>query len=619
MSDPLDVQLADALIREYGQKEAQKQLALMAGYIDVPPTITEFIDDTHFAGKFFGKKLYPVWRQTLQEVFPNPFYSPYLTVAMTGSTRYGKTTACLAGLLYDLVKLLYLKDPHTQFGIIPTSLIVIAFVNTTKNLSDSVLYSQFDEMIEMSPFFSDKRVGLKKGQYLPSKITPVNGSTSEHYLGTGVVSAILSELNFQKRLRNQALNNFNQIKTRMQGTYGRGDSYITPGRLWMDSSKTDEAGFMETQLVSLRGDPKALVVEKALWEVLGTSGKMEYSGETFKVFVGDSNRDPFILEGPGASLNIPETLVIDVPIEYRQNFEDNIYIALRDLAGKSTWSAHKFFPNIAPVKNALCLENPVYKEVVDLDFHNEDRLINFIDMKKIDMHNLYFFHIDVGIIFDRTGIAGTKNTGVVSIERIDKESGLSFVHEEFQFQTDIVIPVVPRPGKEVPLYKLKQFFPDLRRAGVRIGGISVDGHQSVNMVQDLTLLGFPAEVISVDRSREPYDSWHDAVVEGRWIGPEHPILEKEMLALLDMVKKIDHPLDNTKLGQVNQDRPSKDLSDAVCGSHWNCKNNGTVGIRTMNSLQAFVEFAAKDKEKPKSVRDQIEEQWQKNQKCNEFY
>jgi hypothetical protein len=501
------------------------------------------------------------------------------------------STLCLAGIAYDLCRLLCLKDPHDTFQLISSTQIVIAFMNTTLKLADSVLFNQFKDWINESPFFLEMRARCAnpKKEFLPHKINLLSGSRGSHALGRAVVSGILSELNFQGEYqKEQAYQNYVQVRRRMESRFMRGEGFILPGRLWLDSSKNDETGFLEQHLKNLHHDPNALVVCKAVWEVLGPAGKVQYSGKKFPVFIGDQNRDPMILSGPGSSLGIPESLTIQVPIEYLKSFEQDIYGALRDIAGISTWSAHKFFPQSSILRRQMIRSNASDKEVIELDFDDPlDKLINYIDLGKLDKSASYFIHFDLGLKNDRTGISMTKNLGEVVIDRLST-SLESRVTRDCVFQTDLSVGIIPRPGKEVPIYKLKNFVIELMYQGFHIAGVSADGYQSANLLQDLKLLGLVTALVSVDRDRSGYDLWKNACLEGRWIGPIHALLESEFLNLLDLGKKINHP-DPQATGTGQGGKPSKDIADSVAGSIMHCSMlSGRT--KTLTALDGYLEM-----------------------------
>jgi len=400
-----------------------------------------------------------------------------------------------------------------------------------------------------------------------------------------VVSGILSELNFQgEHQKLQAKNQYDMIRRRMESRFTRGEGLITPGRLWLDSSKSDEAGFLETHLKEAQTDPLSLIISKAIWEVMGPANKVKYSGEKFSVFIGDQNRDPFILNSESTAYNISADLILDVPIEYKKSFEQDIYGSLRDLAGISTWSSYKFFAQPQKIRNALVLTNPISKAIIELDFNDQsDKLINYVDLSKLAQSAGYFVHFDLGLKHDRTGIALSRCIGQKQVSRTNEQLESKIANDNI-YQTDLILAIVAKAGEEVPISKLKNFVIDLCHKGIHIAFATADGFQSANLLQDLKQLGIQSEVISVDRKRDAYDLFKNAVLEDRWRGPAHHILEREFLEPLDLGSKgIDHPVCNSR------NSSSKDLADAVVGSVWQCaqKSGGQKGITAFNQYHDY--------------------------------
>lgn len=598
MEGEASIQLADQLIDSFGVDGAVRHLARMCGYREVPPTIQQFLDDKQFAGDYLGESLYPTWREVLEQVFPHPFNKPYFEIACTGSIGTGKSTLCLAGMLYDMVCLTYLENPHNVFGLLPSTQLVFAFINTTLKLSESVLVKQFNDFVSWTPYLKDLRSKLAnpKKEYLPNNIGIFSGSQGDHALGRAVVGGCLSELNFQgKHKKQQALQNYEQVRRRMESRFLRGDQYINPGRLWLDSSKSDEFGFLERRLETLADDPRAFVVCKSIWQVLGPAGKVDYKGGMFWVFIGDQHNNPRVLgEEPGSFYNIPAELCISVPNEYRKAFDQDIYGALRDLGGKSTWSSHKFISNVERIKASLVLHNPLTRPVVELDFFDaSDRLINYVRVDELSKDALYFVHMDIGTKKDRTGIAFTRCTGMAKVQRVAR-SGQNDVITDYNYRTDMVIPVAAKPGQEVPISKLRNLVLDLQKAGIQIGGVSCDQFQSTDTLQILAQANLNTKLISVDRTRGPYDNFKNALLEGRWKGPMHPILSSELKELIDHGDKIDHPM---KADDTSGDDPSKDLADAIAGSIEMCRINseGSVAASAFESWATDISISRAEK------------------------
>ena len=264
----------------------------------------------------------------------------------------------------------------------------------------------------------------------------------------------------------------------------------------------------------------------------------------FKVFVGDKTRDPFLVDRPEQIRGIDDALVIDIPVEYKQDFVNDILRSLQDLAGCGTWSAFNFIPSGELIGEMQVRENPLTREVITLDFFDkEQKLIDYIQYHTIALDSRpRFIHTDIGLKHDKTGIAATRFGGMVTLKRTDPLTGVLQETKEPIFFLDWVMAIEPRPGHEVALYKIKNLMTDLRKRGYPIAAISTDGFQSANLRQDLLLLGFETELISVDKKRDPYDYFKNTILESRINGVRHSILDRELRRLVDLEKKIDHPV-----------------------------------------------------------------------------
>lgn len=562
-------QLARQLVEGFGYKKAMSALGQMAGYEATPPTILEFLFNHDYMGEVLGENLFPVWRAALEEIYANPFHSPYREIMITGAIGLGKSTFALAGNMYDACRMLYLKNPHKQFGILKTDPIVFAMVSATKDLAEKNLMSQWKELAEASPFFQKQMEKAKdKGIMFPKKVTPIAASRKNDLLGKAVAGALLSELNDQKAIKGQAEDNYNGVLSRQDSRFGTGHAKMGswPGRIWLDSSRKESTSFLDVQIDKGRARKDVRVFDYAQWEVHAFRGR--YSGDTFKVFVGSSTRDPFVLTHPSQIIGLDDALLIDVPVELKQHFDADIYKSLQDLAGKGTWSAHKFIPSAERIGTALNRGNPVKREIVQLDFYeSHDQLLNYMDPAALRLTNKAprYIHIDIGLTKDKLGIACCYVAGYVTRKHTSLLDDKAHTTREPVFVYDWLVCVEAKPGQEIPFYKIKEFLYLLRsQFGYPIAKVSADGYQSRNLRQDLELAGFDATIESVDRFRDPYDQFKMALLAGRLNLPMHSLLEKELKHIMDLGHKIDHPIENP-----DGSRGSKDLADACCGAAWN--------------------------------------------------
>jgi hypothetical protein len=562
-------QLITQLIDAHGERSVINTLARLSGYEHIPPSMREFVTNTDYLGSSVGLfsierggGLYPEWEKVLKQIFPNQFYSPYTEVLLSGSIGTGKTTAALVGVLYDLCKILCLAKPHKRWLLLPSTIIAFAIFNATLQLVEDVLSSQFNEWVSESPFFKSLLTNVKKSTLFKNNIDVVYGSRFGQSLGRAIIGCILDEANFQDKVMNQAYNNYSSIKTRIESRFMKLGQ--VPAHMYLVSSKSDETGWLQSHIDTVRTLPTSFVFEPAIWDVLYC--KNIYSGKSFKLFVGDRLRDPFIVERPDQIIGIDEALVIDVPIEYYERFKVDLYRSLQDLAGRGTFSSMNFLTSAELIEECQIRENPCSKVIIPLDFFDKnDKLINYLLFDRIYLDSRpRFLHIDLGLKTDKTGIAATRFEGMVTVKRFDPFTGKIHTIREPIFHTDFILCVECRPGQEVPIYKVKDLVIDLRSRGYPVARVSADGYQSANLLQDLKLVGFETDELSVDRKKDPYYYLKNTILESRYSGVKHPIFDKEVRNLIDDKKKIDHP---PKFPDGSNG--SKDITDAVCGSVYN--------------------------------------------------
>jgi len=584
------------LVDSHGYDVAQASIAKLSNYEVIPPTVKEFLDTDEFLKDSLWNEekdesiVYNVWRNGLYNIFPSPFFSPYREVIATGSIGGGKTTFSKIGMLYDITKMLCLKNPQSYYELSKATKLVFAVYSSTLGLAKGVLFDELLEWMRTSRFLNSMLSGYSNKKYSnPSmfmkRIDIREGSKFSHTLGQAVAGGILSELNFQRSWEQQAYKNYTNVKRRIQSRFlGK-----IPGRMWLDSSKSDEAAFLEGHIKTVRTDKEVIVFDNAVWEVK----PQQYCGDTFKVFIGDTIRDPFVLHKGTDIIGLDEARIIDVPIEHKREFEDDIFHSLQDIAGRSTSSIHKFIPSVERIEECLIRKNPIYQDVIQLDFYDQsDNLIRYVDIRKLRKNKLpRFLHLDLGLRKDMAGLAMSCISGFVKVTRMDSITGRRLSSEEPIYYTDFVMGIKPASGQEVPIYKIKNFIKDLASSGISIVMVTADGYQSENFKQDLWLLGFQSQIQSVDRTRLPYDNFKNVILEGRYNGVQHPILQRELRELLDLGKKIDHPIE---VMDANMQRTpgSKDLADAVCGSIFGAYQNRNkyVSSNAMTSTEFIDEM-----------------------------
>ena len=107
--------------------------------------------------------------------------------------------------------------------------------------------------------------------------------------------------------------------------------------------------------------------------------------------------------------------------------------------------------------------------------------------------------------------------------------------------------------------------------GFDITKVTFDGFQSTMLIQNLEREGVDSAIISVDRSRKPYDTLKHLLYQGLVDIYYYPPLVRELKELIISDKgKIDHPKDsNQRLKEEGIKRGSKDVADCLAASVFN--------------------------------------------------
>lgn len=150
----------------------------------------------------------------------------------------------------------------------------------------------------------------------------------------------------------------------------------------------------------------------------------------------------------------------------------------------------------------------------------------------------HYIHVDLAVTHNRAALAMVhrKEDDIIYVDTLKTWEA----QEKREIQFRDIIDYIDKLSKEFA-----------------IGKITFDGFQSVAIIQELKSKGLQAEVQSVDRNREAYDTLKELLNTNRLIGFHNKILVKELLGLtLSKGKKI----------ITRSPRDTKDLADACSGA-----------------------------------------------------
>jgi hypothetical protein len=432
--------------------------------------------------------------------------SKILEVVLTGAIGIGKSTVAVIGMAYTLYKLMCLKDPAAYYGIMGGSKIAEAIFNIDLQHVHGIGYGKLQATLKQSHWFI--KHGILRGRtasavsaavaegmdvpqaaideltYEPSKnITLLVGSTASHFTGYDVFCAFLDEMNFYTKGNRVAdssesfttleiMKVYLAVKRRMQSRFAL--SGLRPGIIFMISSKRSENDALELYANKYRNDPTVMICDEPIWNVKGT-----YSGKKFKIIVGDKyNKTRILSPTEDWELLIRHgSRVMDVPEEFRKEFDMDADLALTDYAGIALASGTKFIDANKYVKCISKTRVNIFKaDVINSGLETADTLASMVDLTVIppELRNLQMYvHFDTSKNNDRTGIGlVARSSDYKEVDRFD-QGGIIRVRDYSYYvlgSVGIKAPV----GDMIPYKKLLELCIYFRTAGLNIASLWIE-------------------------------------------------------------------------------------------------------------------------------------------------
>lgn len=525
-----------------------------------PVSAETFLMDPYFLGK-------------KEEVFPRVLEhyieinsGKYDEAVLTGAIGTAKTTLALWTNAYQLYKLSLYKNPQAAFGIERNTEILFIFQSITGALAKSVDFERFKALIHQSHYFTEEfryNPEINSELQFPNRIVvkPVSGDQTGA-IGQNVFGGLIDEVNYMAKIEkskqsddggdyDQAVALYNTIVRRRKSRFMKLGK--VPGVFCIVSSKRYPGQFTDVKAAEMRreiakyGKSSIYLYDKRTWDVLPEDN---FTGKWFDIFIGDDSRRPRILQEDEKIHADDRHLVDSIPLEYREDFENDIMDALREIGGISTRARFPFFTNVEAVSKAFGRSESVLDKT-SVDFHKEP--IRRLPKKIIHMgHPKWdrWVHIDLALTGDSAGIACGHISKFVKVIRGDSVEVLPEIYIDFTLR------VMPPQGGEIEFENIRRVIYSLHEVGLPIKYISFDSYQSRDSIQILRGKGYECGLISMDKDTSGYDLLKQAVYDGRMWIPTDPFAKMEMVSLeRDLEKgKIDHPPGGTK-----------DVADALAG------------------------------------------------------
>jgi hypothetical protein len=552
---------------------------------ETPVDMRTFVFDEYYLGKTCDG-LYEVHFRDMQELFDRGGYHEAI---WTGAIGTGKSFSASIGMCRILYELSIMVDPHGAFKIARNSPIHLVCFSVTEDLAVKVAFDNIIEKIQASPYFNEK-FPFKKGKKefkFPKKISlAARATTDTSALGMNVIAAFLDEGNFLPKPgkamkaageKDKGEKIYNQLKRRMKSRFERRGKL--PGMMFVVSSKMRTDDFTDKLIRKSKGDRTVFVRDYSLWDVKPEN----YSKIRFWVFIGNETLPSKVLEPAELeeyqriTRENDDTVLIDVPEDFRVDFERDLEASIRDIAGISTVNVTPFIQRRDRIKAAADYgeKHGLFHPFSVLDYTPGrqkgeflwSRMTEWVQRPTVEggyetlerpilnPEAPRHIHIDPSLTGDATGFVMAHIAGYKEVVRRDDQKR-EFAELAPVFVVDIAMGILPPLGDEILLGDVRALVYQLQDHGYPIVFLSQDGHQSADTLQQMPQRGIAADRVSVDIKPDAYEALKTALYEGRVIYYNNPRLLRELAHLEKnhMTGKVDHP-----------PQGSKDVADALAG------------------------------------------------------
>jgi hypothetical protein len=602
------------LAKILGDEELENQELIREGlfghvYHTIPVPMEQFLEDPYFLGESCST-LYPVLKEDLVELFERP----YREAVFTGGIGVGKTFMLSIAICRILYELSCMISPQKTFGLSSGSEMVIPLVSKNLTLAREIMKTAVDDKIKESPYFMTKFCPNIKKEYtlFPHNIRMTIGSYgSDRILGSNVFTAALDETNYPPKRKGQQIStafgqkvkaaHFDIVEKIYRGLLRRIKSRFQkagggfPGMVILASSAATTESFMERKLRDSREDSGVFVRDHTQWTAKPDT---EFCGEYFYVLCSTSATKSRILREDEYDsitdeyLEANDAFIMDIPIEFHDDFESNMEGSLRDIAGFATEAISQFVQR--PKMITACIRtdiiHPFNREewvaggpgtmnwdslVVEIERKLPGGFTERAFMPRRNPSAMRWCHVDTSTSGDSSGLAIGHIDRWVEVVKRDIE-GNAHVDQAPYYIVDFMLRINPPPAEQIYMPDIRVMIYDFMIHGFKFIGFSSDTYQHVEMHQQVSRKGIKPHIISMDTSTEPYDELKSAFYENRIeIYYYKPFIEEfKKLEYDRIVGKIDHPLAG-----------SKDVSDSVAGV--------IHGLKTSASMMPLQGRAAK--------------------------
>jgi len=482
-------------------------------------------------------------------------------------------------ILYRIVLSRLLRNPFGFLGLSKGSPVVFALLSVTRTAVQETIFGDVLNFMAHSAFFTEEcKFNIEKKYAslripLGNNMMLVAGSQGQHVLGRNTLAVAMDEGNWRREANpdEKAYKLYDEIRHRITNRFQKVAGFM-PGICLLASSARDESSFTEqviTDINNVNDERTQRVYRLAAFRV--KRAQLTLKPTWFRVAFGLKTSAPRILKGwyredgtliPGVEPDEvpPGARTTLVPEDYLPDFKRNVTTSLQSICGESTGGAFKLFSDFSTVEMAVSfgeqagLVNPCTVTQVPLSNDDSKEMWDFLDHKtfvqrqlgrflpKRDPGQPRFAHYDLATV-NQAGLSICHVAGRKLVDGLyDASSGKVFSQYRPIIEYDFILAIVPGEQKEISLIKIQNFLFWLRdRCGYPFGIVTADSFQSSMPLELLEVQGFKTELLSIDKTKDPYYSWRAGFSEHLVRMFRHPLLMAETESLQDLPKKIDHP------------------------------------------------------------------------------
>ena len=538
----------------------QQKAALQTGYKKQPVDIEEFILGTEYLN--LENTIRPKIKSILIDLFDN---NPQCyEVVLGGATRWGKTYLTCVAFCYHVYKLSCLYNPQTHYKLSPGSEIIFAMQSVNEKKANRN-FREMRGMVTDSSYFKNhfKPQGKAKNYLvfpynIVVKPVPANNTA---VMSENVFAAFIDEANFMDVIKgsvhqgldeqyyDQATKLYQTVKDRIQNQFKDFETGEWPGKLYLASSANHKEDFIQTKKKEAETSSHIYVADYPLWEV---KPGVNPSGRKFWVQMPTELDAGKILE------KRPKVMtedIIEVPIELKDQFDADLYGAIRNVAGKPISRSSKFIPQHVLVENIESYNthyngNSIFS-LQEVNINEVRDLKSLLNLRFIEtINNFYTFHThcDLAVSQDSAGIGIGAAVGaktLTSKEIYDIDTG------EKKTITEVTAPIysvfgllriTPPEVGQIDLEQVRKLYMITKEFLTNLNSFTADYAYSINLLQSLKKVGIKTSDLSLDRRPEAHFELKNCLVDNRCWVPENEKFKEEVKNLyLDTVKnKVDH-------------------------------------------------------------------------------